>query len=687
MKISLDWLREYVSVKLTTEELCDRLNMIGLVVESVERSGDDVLLELETYANRPDTLGHLGVAREIAAMLGTPMIERSWPLAELDERTADATGVQILDPDLCPRYTAAVVRGVTVGPSPDWLRKRIEAMGLRPINNVVDITNFILYDTAQPIHAFDLAKLGGGRVVVRKARRGEKLTDLEGRALELDPEMLVIADESKPAALAGVIGGQDSAVSGSTRDVFIESANFAPVSIRKTAKKLGLSTDASYRFERGADLGFPPTAAVMAASLLCRMGGKATAGLIDVYPKPHKPRSLVLRQKRVAELLGVDVPEDFTGRVLAQLGFRPESSQKGVWRVECPSFRVDIDGETDLIEEVARFYGYDRIPSEVTPVRSFTPDTDKTRARALKLRETLLAQGFDEVINFSFSDPERESLTAAGRTPLPIRNPISAKASVMRTGLLAGLLETAARNLHRGLEGVHVFEAGNVFSWDGEKHDERLHLGLLATGWRPAAGWQESAAETDVYVLKGAVEAVLENLRYEPVSFAEAADPSFEEGQALDILYKGQAVGRLGLVRPAIAAQFAVERPVYAAEIDLARLFAKTPRPFHYVPVPKFPGVVRDLSLLVDTGVAFRAIREVLDKLAPPLLESWELRDRFAGKGIPEGKVGLTLRFRYRHPGRTLVAEDVDLIEKDIVGALRSALSIQLREGKIDIGT
>ncbi len=276
MKISLDWLREFVAVDIPRPEFLERLTMIGLVADTVEERDGDALLDLETYANRPDTLGHLGVAREVGAMLGVPLVERDWPLVELLEATAEIADVQIAAEALCPRYCGLVVRGVRIGPSPDWLRRRIEAMGLRPVNNVVDVSNYVCFATSQPIHTFDLGGIGGARIIVRKAKRGETLVDLDGRTLELKPDMLVIADESRPVALAGVIGGQASGITESTRDVFIESANFDPVAIRKTAKTLGLSTDASYRFERGADIAFAPKAALMAASILCGMGGKAS---------------------------------------------------------------------------------------------------------------------------------------------------------------------------------------------------------------------------------------------------------------------------------------------------------------------------------------------------------------------------------------------------------------------------
>jgi len=686
MKISLDWIREYVAVDIPRQELVDRLTMIGLVPETVEEKDGDLILDLETYANRPDTLGHLGVAREIGAMLGLPLVERAWPLAELDEATADIADVQIAAETLCPRYCGLVVRGVPAGPSPDWLRRRIEAMGLRPVSNVVDVSNYVLFATAQPIHTFDFGRIGGGRIVVRKAKRGETIVDLDGRSLELGPDMLVIADESRPVALAGIIGGQASGITAATRDVFIESAHFDPVGIRKTAKTLGLATDASYRFERGADIGFAPQGALMAASLLAQMGGRVSKGLIDRYPKPHKAQTVRLRLRRIAELLGVEVPESFVIDVLGRLGFRVESAAKGAWRVAVPTFRVDISREADLVEEVARFYGYDRIPATVTPVDSFALSVNPKRARLARIREALTGQGFDEAINWSFADPEKEAAAAGGRMPVAIQNPISNRASVMRTTLLPGLLENAAWNLNRGLEGVHIFEEGNVYYWeDDEKHREDLHLGLLSTGLVPGAGFMEAAAGTDFSVVKGAVEAVLEDLRFDPAGFEERDHPSFEPGRAVAVLYKGQEVGRLGLLRCDLAAVFAIEGPVFAAEIDLTALFGKTPRPFQYAPVPKMPGAVRDLSFLLDRAVPFGEVARALGRLDQPLLEGFELADRFTGPPVPADKVSLTIRLRFRHPQRTLVAAEVDRAEQEIVGHLRSALAIQLREGKIDI--
>lgn len=685
MKISLDWLNEYVKADLPLPDLLERLTMIGLVAERSEEAGEDRVLEVETYANRPDTLGHLGIAREVAAMTGAPLLPRAWPVQELDERTEDATDVQVLDEALCPRYCGLVVRGVAVGPSPDRLRRRIEAMGLRSVNNVVDVSNYVLFATGQPIHIFDFHKLRGGRIVVRRAMKGETLRSLDGGVIELSPEMLVIADAERPVALAGVMGGEETGVTAETVDVFIESACFDPVAVRLTAKKAGLSTDASYRYERGTDIGFPPEGARMAASLLCGFGGKATRGLIDVHPRPRKPKSVVLRHRRLFDLLGVEVPADFVPPLLGALGFRVEESQKGTWIVEVPSFRVDIEREADLVEEVARFYGYDRIPSAPTPLRAFEPPGGDRRGRIGKVRQVLLHHGFDEVINFSFSDPEREAALASGREPVALRNPLSARTATMRTTLLMGLLENAARNLNRGLEGVHIFEAGGIYFRRDEAFCEPLSLGLLATGRLGGPHWRSKPETTDLFVLKGAVEAVMTALRCEPFEFEEAGHPFFEAGATLALVHKGERVGALGALRKGLGDLYAIDGAVYAAEIDLAGLLEKQPRPFVFAPVPRYPGVVRDLSFLVDRGLAWRDVRRVLARLQVPLLEGFELTDRFSGAPVPPDKVSLSVRFRYRSPQRTLLAEEVDKAQQEVVGQLRSALNATLREGgKID---
>jgi len=679
MKISLNWLRDYVDLDLGPRELVDRMTMIGLVAERWEERDGDVVLDLETYANRPDTLGHLGVAREVAALLDRPLKEPDWPLVDLGLPTSGLIDVEIDDEDLCPRYAGIVVRGVRVGPSPEALRARVEAMGLRSTSNVVDVTNAVLFATGQPIHAFDLAKLAGPRIVVRRARRGEKLLTLEGREASLDPEMLVIADEKRPVALAGIIGGLETAVSGETRDVFIESATFNPASVRRTRKALGLQTDASYRFERGTDVGFPPRAAVMAASLMAAFGGRASQGVVDVYPAPRKPRVILLRAGRVAGLLGVDVPAPFIEGKLAGLGFALKPSTKNGWRVSVPSFRIDIETEADLIEEVARFYGYDKIPSVLPPLEVLdNSSTDRDRLR--RLAQALLRCGYDEVINQSFADPEREAVFGSGREPVALRNPFSVHAGVLRTSLLPGLLQNLAHNRNRGTEGVHIFEVGNVYASRGEEPPrEDLALGLLTAGPLPGTDWKAKSRPTDIFRLKGAVEEALESLRYAPLAFVPTDHPFFDEGAAA--IYKGETVGVLGRVRRPLLDLAEVKGPVYGAEIDLGKVLEKTPQPFAYAPLPKFPAVVRDLSFLVDRSVPYQDIKQAVERAGAAHLESFEVVDRYAGPNIPADRTSLTMRFVFRSPKATLLAEDVDKSERKILKALQTAFKVRLREG------
>ena len=680
MKISLNWLKDYVDIELPLRELLERMIMIGLVVESREEKNGDVILDVETYANRPDTLGHLGMAREIGAMLRTRLKEETGPLADLGVRTSELVDVQILDEDLCPRYCGVVVKGIQTGPSPDWLRARIEAMGLKTINNIVDVSNYVLFATAQPIHTFDLARIAGPRILIRRAKKGEMIRTLDGKDVSLSPEMLVIADEKKAVAIAGVMGGEDSEVTAGTQDVFIESAYFDPASVRKTRKALDLQTDAAYRFERGADISFAPQAAIMAASLLTRFGGKMSRDPVDVYPRPRKPKELVLRQRRIAELLGVEIDEAFVERTLGDLGFGIKASQNGLWRVQVPSFRVDIEREADLIEEIARFFGYDKIPAVIPPFDILeTAPSDK--GRILKLSEGLFHYGFDEVINQSFADPERESVLRSGKIPVEIRNPISTKASVLRTTLIGGLLENTAWNRNRGHEGVHIFEIGNVYSWNDNAAAEEPSLGLSTTGPLGGPHWKGKPLETDFFHLKGALETILENLRYAPIAFTEAASPFFEDDFSLAVSYKGQTIGRLGKIHTRLLELYSVKGPVYAAELSLEILFGKQPRAFEYVPLPRFPGVVRDLSFLVDRNVPYQLIKQAIDKLGLPYLEKFEVIDHYAGANIPADKKSLSLRFTFRNPKATLVAQDVDRAEQKIMKSLKEAYKIQLREG------
>ena len=681
MKISIAWLKDFIQLDLSPAEVIDKLNNIGLLIDSSEEKGDDVVLELETYANRPDTLGHLGVARELATALGTQIQEQNWPLVESEEDISGSFDVQIWDEDLCLRYCGMIVKGVPVGPSPEWLTQRIEAMGLNPVNNVVDVTNYVLYSTAQPIHAFDLEKLKGGKIIIRRAKKDESLLSLEDTLLALSRDMLVIADEEKPVALAGVIGGLDSSVTDSTKDIFIESAYFDPVSIRKTWKKLGVQTDASYRFERGADISFLPKAAVMAASLLTQMGGKALKGMLDVFPKPRKPKTVVLRQHRIKELLGVEVEADFITKMLASLEFRVEEQQQGIWRIQVPHFRVDIEREVDLIEEIARFYGYDNIPAELPAWTADEPGVDPQRRIEQSLRQSMFHHGFDEVVNYSFSAAEKTAVFKTGLEAVEIRNPISARAGQLRTTLMGGLLENIIWNRNRGADGVHIFEVGNVYFWEDEKCREQLSLAVATHGFLGRPNWQSDVISTDFFHLKGACENLFTHLGFTSVSFQQEEHAYFEAGQSLSLSVRGKKIGWLGLVKPGALDAYDLKEPVWAAEVNLSELFAMPSQAFVFEPVHRFPSVVRDISFLVDRQVTYQELKECIEGLDIPHIQGFSLYDCYMGESIPKDKVSLSLRFVFQHSRRTLLAEDMDSLIEKIIKALKANFKFQLREG------
>jgi len=681
MKISIDWLKDYIALDLPDTEVIDSLNNIGMLVDDWEETGDDTILELETYANRPDTLGHLGVARELAATLGLPLKSPDVSIIEGDQQIAEHFDVQILDEGLCPRYCAMIVGGIEVGPSPHWMQKRLRAMGLSPVNNLVDVTNYVLFATAQPIHAFDLAKLKGDKIIVRCARRGEGLKTLEGKDVALSQDMLVIADDKNPVALAGVVGGEESAVSETTRAVLIESAYFDPVSVRQTWKKAGIQTDASYRFERGADIDYPPRAAMLAASLLTRMGGLAYQGMLDVFPKPPRPKTVVIRHHRIHELLGVEIDEGFVIKTLQDLEFGVKQQQPGIWQVTVPFFRVDIEREADLIEEIARFFGYENIPARLPAVETVDLNMDRKRTLEAGLRQLMFHRGFDEVVNYSFMDPSREALFQHGREAIAIRNPISTRAALLRTTLLDGLLGTVAWNKNRGADGVHVFELGHIFSQDEESRREQQAMAMITWGALGSPHWQGRSGKTDFFLLKGTCESLMTQLGYGPVSFQNRDHPFFETGCALALRVKGAEAGILGQLKQEILDAYDLTEPVWAAEIDLDATFELQSQAFIFSPIVKYPSVIRDVSFLIDRGVPYQEVKETLDGIKLPHLEHYTLVDRYTGSGVSEDKISLSMRFMFRNPQKTLQAREVDALQEKIVKALRSRFDLQLREG------
>jgi phenylalanyl-tRNA synthetase beta chain len=680
MKVSVNWLKELIDLDCSDHELIESLNKIGLMVEETVEKEDDLILDIETYPNRPDTLGHLGIARELSIVFKKPLKELNLSINWLEESVNDFIEINIKDESLCQRYVGAIVKEIKVGDSPNWLRKRLEYLGLRSINNVVDVTNYVLMLTGHPIHAFDLDKIEDKKVIIRKAHPGEKILTLEEKVEELSPDMLVIADSKKPIAIAGVIGGEESGVKEKTKNVLIESAYFDPVSIRKTSKRLGLITEASYRFERGADIEFPPQAAKIAVSLLSSFGGKVANGMIDEYPVQSKRKTIVLRIPKVFNVIGIVIGKNFIEDVLNFIGCEITKTNPDVWHVQIPSHRVDLEREIDLIEEIARFYGYENIPSEL-PVLKITENTfNSKRERINQIKNYMTSLGYDEVINYSFTDPGKDDLFRNNKNPIEVRNPISVYSSRMRTNLLNGLLQNIVWNINRGAEKINIFEIGKIYYWLDEAPKEELFLAIAGTGIYKKKHWKEEKKEMDFFVLKGVVEALIEKLKYIPYSFEKENCEFLEPDFSLKINIKGEKAGFLGLIKEDIRKKYEINQKVFVAEINLDSMLNKSLPLIKFNAFSKFPSIVRDISFVINKEIPYGEIENELEKIAPPILKDFELYDYYSGPSIPSDKISMTIRFIYSHLGKTLSAEEVQVVHNRIIESLKNRFGIKLRE-------
>jgi phenylalanyl-tRNA synthetase beta chain len=683
MFISYEWLKDFVELELNPAELRERLTMVGLAIDAVETHGADSVLDVEVPSNRPDCLSHIGIAREVSVIelkqLRTP---KTYPL-EGEGSSASLTSVEIKDPDLCPRYAARLVRGVKIGPSPDWLAKRLETIGQRPINNVADITNYVLHELGQPLHAFDFAKLGGHRIVVRRATPGEKLQTLDGIERTLTADMLVIADAEKPVALAGVMGGEESEISAQTTDVLIESAYFDPHSVRLTARQLGMDTEASRRFERGADCEGVLRAQQRCVELICELaGGVATEDAIDVYPRPFTERVINLRPERITALTSLTVEPDEIQRILVGLGFQPvpENSFK------VPSWRIDVEQEEDLVEEVARHTGYDKIRSELPPSSSsgeYQPSEMKQRS----LRRALNAFGFDEAISFSFIQQDTRfelipSLTGHENDQPQLANPIIEDAAWMRSTLLPGLLTAVRHNFNHGIRDVRLFEIGRIFATlkSGELPQETLALGLVATGGALEEDRAQAERELDFFDVKGALEAAVDWMNLSPLTFGPTSARHLRAGQAAQIKSgDGTAIGTIGRLAESIATSYKFRQPIFVIELDLSALLSGPAKLIQYTPLPRYPSVTRDISLLVNRNVALDEIVAAVNKQQVGDCRSVKLVGTFEGGSIPPSKRSVTLRLEYRSDERTLRDEEVEAYHSRLTSQLLETFGAEQR--------
>ena len=644
---------------------------------------DDAVLELEITPNRPDCLSMIGIAREIAAETGNPV---KLPSVNLKEGIADVqelTSVAIDSPELCPRYAARVVRGVTVAPSPKWLQQRLNSIGVAAVNNVVDITNFVLMECGHPLHVFDYHKLAENRIVVRRAASDETLTTIDKTERNLTSDMLVIADAEKPVALAGVMGGFDSEISDQTIDVLLESAYFHPPSIRKTSKALGMHTEASHRFERGADPEGVIPAINRAAQLIAELaGGEIARGIVDVYPGRQGPVQVTLRPECVNFVLGTEISSAEMIEILTHLGFNVSPT----FEVTVPTFRPDVSREIDLIEEIARVYGYDRIPTTMpTGDIPTAPSTAKSELRE-RVRDYLVASGMMEAINYSFYDAQsldriRLETSDRARDALKIRNPLSEDMSIMRTTLIPSLLENAQRNRNYRVENIQLFEMSRVFvpSGDSELPNEPERVSGVIAGNVGAGVHGDPYRAADFFDIKGIVEGLLNVCGISDYAIATTRHPVFHPGRNAAVSVNGESLGIFGEVHPEVLESYDLGYKAYLFELDFEVLADAADLTRRVEPISIYPSVNRDLAIVVDADLPASSPVELIRTAGGALVKSVRLFDLYIGDQVPDGKKSLAYAIEYSSSTETLTDEQVDRVHEKIVKRLGAELGGELR--------
>jgi phenylalanyl-tRNA synthetase beta chain len=694
MNISYNWLKDLIDFDLTADELAVQLTRVGLAVEGIHPNGDDFVLDIDLTSNRPDCLSHLGIARELAAITGGTL-KRS-PVSDDDEPEIPLPAVlaydvvAIQDPDLCHRFTARIIKGVKIGPSPDWLVKRLEAIGERSINNVADITNYVMLELGQPMHAFDLDKLSGGRIVVRRAQAGETITTLDEVDRKLDTDMLAICDAERPAAIGGIMGGLDSSITESTTNVLLEVAYFKRENIRSTSRKLNLATEASYRFERGVDIDNLINASNRAAELICELAGGSLGDFIDVYPaksdakEVHSPNIAYA----VERLTGLKVTEPDSVRILNALGIAQKEDDPRTF--VSPTWRHDIAIEEDLVEEVARHVGYENI-AEVLPPAFGAGEYQSAEPRKKVVRGVLRDLGFDEAITYSFIDTSFDDRVEPVKGFIEegledrfvtLQDSVIEGAVRMRPSLLPGLLDSVRLNMNHQRRDLRIFEIGKCFaarSGEDGLPNERELLSLVITGGNAEAGRSMTTRELDFYDAKGAIESAIDAMGIGHATFVASEAGHLRRGQTAAIIVNEKEVGTVGRLGEELAGDYKFKQPVYVAEVDLHALLSFQTAPVLYRSVPKYPSIVRDVSFLVDRSTTFDQIRDAIVSQGRDLCRSVDFVDVYEGKGIGANERSLTIRLEYRSDERTLIETEVDEVHNELVASVEKDLNIRRR--------
>lgn len=698
MKISPIWLREFVDIKANDRQLAGDLTLAGIAVESIEQMDGQTLFQMEIGTNRPDAMCHFGVAREVSALYDLPLkaIQPRLPNAR---PAGKPFPIEIQDASGCGRYTARVVRNVKIAPSPAKILERLRIDEHGGVSNAVDASNYTLMELGHPTHAFDLDKLAGGKIIVRRARPGEMLKTLDGVDRKLEPEDLIIADTVKPVALGGIMGGLDSAISATTTNILIESAWFDPATVRKTARRLGMHTDASHIFERGADWGNTVLACNRVAELvLASAGGELEGELVDAIARRIPRHALLLRRDEVLRILGQEIADEEIVRILSRLGFAVASHDsselkaliakaaevpqefretmlanvdKKAWIVDPPTWRLDVEREIDLIEEIARIYGYNKFANTLPAFGQGVIELPHA-AKETRVRTTLLGLGYNEAISPTFTSPADAGAFSAV-VPVPLANPLSEEQSIMRTSLVSGMLGMLAWNLNRGTTDVRLFEMGNIFSaYAEEKTQESRMICLGATGNALDARPHDAARPLDFFDLKGDLEALLHEFELSGFQLQPGAGEYYHPGRSARIVANGSVVAQFGQVHPDVAAVRKMKQDIYLAEIYLDRLFQVSLRVARYQPLSRYPAVDRDFSFVFSDSVTFAQIHSAIQALNVSELQSFKPAEIFRGGSVPPGKYSVLLRARFQSEERTLRDDEVANWSAQIIKALES---------------
>jgi phenylalanyl-tRNA synthetase beta chain len=704
MKVVYNWLKEFVDVTASPADLRARLSLAGVAVDSIAETAAGPVLDAEVTANRPDCLGHLGIAREVAAIYRLPLKPLHPKLKEAAEKAADATRVEIAAPDLCGRFTARVLRGLKVQPSPDWLRQGLEAIGEKSINNVVDVTNYVMFELGHPLHAFDFDKLQQHRIVVRRAQGAEKIRTLDGAERTLAKDMCVVADAARAVGIGGVMGGAETEISFSTRNVLLECAWFDPVSIRRTSKALGLRSEASYRFERGADPEMAELASRRAAELMQEVaGGELLAGVVDVYPHRAPERKIELSRQELLRVMGADVPDREIEAILSALGFHPvrvdvnrgsDGSIAAVWECRQVSWRQDVTRGIDLIEEVARHYGYDKFPPQLPPAKLPAHRLPHAEAQD-RLRERIVALGYQEIVEIPIVDTQRNELfRPENLAPAVIGNPLAEDASVMRSSGVVSMLRAMEWNLNHGQRNLRLFEIGKTYQLrDGEPVETQV-LTLGATGMAQEKTLYEAARALGFADLKGDLDllgVLAGELVWQPggASWLDASRrgqlalrrAGAKAAQGSDLI-ELDVFGMAGKLARRIADLYKFRQDVFVAEMKLEPLVAAVEAADaarRFKPLPRFPAVERDFSLLLADGVPFWQINQAIRSLAIAEIESIEAADLFHGGQVPAGRFSLMIRVKFQSAEATFTDAQLNDFSARIVAALQEKLGATLR--------